>query len=141
MRMLYNAPAQQTIYKPAICLGSQLHVMLAITGIWHRNDTCTNCRNYTLSRQSQMGSVTVRHRGQPGITLIAERHSLLFSVLTVRHLCEDDKVQGDSAKAAQDPGGAGAHHSPGVGTYQDPQAVADIGCDGTCKHSQGQALC
>ena len=61
--------------------------------------------------------------------------------VTVRHLCEDDKVEGDSAKAAQDPGGAGAHHSPGVCTYQDPQTVADIGCDGTGKHSQGQAFC
>lgn len=61
--------------------------------------------------------------------------------VTERHLCEDDKVKGDSAEAAQDPGSAGAHHSPGVCSYQDPQAIAYIGCDGTGKHSQGQAFC
>ncbi len=84
----HAVPAQQIIYRPAICLGSQLHVTLAITGVWRCGDKCIKSRNYELLCQSQMRSVTVRH------------------------LCEDDKVEGDSAKAAQDPGGAGAHHIP-----------------------------
>ena len=86
--MLYNSSAQQIIHRPAICLKSQLHVMLAITGIWHCGDKGISCRKYQLSCHSQVRSVTARH------------------------LCEDDKVKGDSAKAAQDPGGAGAHHIP-----------------------------
>lgn len=61
--------------------------------------------------------------------------------VAVRHLCENDNVKGDSAEAAQDPGGAGSHHIPRVCTYQDPQAIADISCDGAGKHSQGQAFC
>lgn len=56
------------------------------------------------------------------------------------HLAEDEDVQGDSAEAAEDPGGGRAQLGPCVGAQQDAAAVGDIGRDCAPKHGQAQPL-
>ena len=59
----------------------------------------------------------------------------------VGHLCKNDNVQGDSSQAAYDPWCTGIYDVPAVSPYEYPQAIADVGCDGTGKHGQRQTFC